>query len=661
MVGEHASTEPGGSTHPITARGVPSGLSDQPSPLIMWMPGGIHEITASRKGQPVTIRVQVDRAAAAAVQQSLRGHLAGRQRPHLDFNHRGAEASGWPTEILWAEQPEPGIYARVEWSDAGRSAIEGRSFRAFSPSFFVDESSVPARVTGAPLNMGGLVNDPAFTQMAPLWARQSHQTNPNMEPNQAAGAAGNSNPNPTQVSAAAGGQPEAVAVVAIQDASPALQQRDADLAAVRAQNASLGEQLTAMRKRAAKSAVEAAVARGAIPAQNVEMQAQWLAQLERDPDSEALLNNIAGNPVLTAGRLTQPAPRGGAVHIAREDSRTVVRAYAAERDPRKRGAIYAADLRDRIQRDETIPIDAANTLGTTATDLVSQRVLDLLVELFPVIRRISTDLSAEAVDLRYGKTINVSLITPPTAGTYHTTNGYVSQAAVASSVPVACDRHKFVQHEFNAEELSGSSLNLFTRHAPGMAYALGLEFVTYLYGLIVKASFTTETIRTLANMDRTAVIALGTALTKRNVPQMGRTLLLNPDYTGALFEDASIVSLAAFNQPDIITRGRLPMVHGFEPFEAPSLPTAENLVGFGFTSDALAMVARTPSEYATALPGVTGGGVTSTIIEPNTGLACMKVDFVDHQKGFAYSRLAWMYGAAKGQVASGQRLVSAAS
>lgn len=636
------------------------GLSAQPAPLIMWMPGGLHEITASRGGKPVTVRVQVDRAGAAAAQQSLREHLeAGRQRPFFDFNHGGGEASAWPTEIIWSETPEPGIYARVEWSDAGRAAVQGRTYRAFSPSFFVDGAD-PARVTGAPLNMGGLVNDPAFGHIAPLWARNTKPHQQAMEENNKAGAAGtsaNPNANPTGTT---NGAPGSVAVVEIQDATQALRQRDNDLAAVKAENAKLSEQVAAMRKDQAKTAVEAAVARGAIPAQAEEVKAKWTAQIERDPEAAALLALVPGNPSLSASRITQPVvPASSSVQVIREDSRVIIRAYAQEKDPRKRGAIYAADLRSRIEKDEPMPIDAANTLGTTATDIVSQRVLDLLVELFPVVRRISTDLSAEAVDLRYGKTINVSLITPPTAGTYHTTNGYVSQAAVATSVPVACDRHKFVQHEFHAEELSGSSLNLFTRHAPGMAYALGLEFVTYLYSLITEANFANETVKTLANFDRTGVIAIGTALTKRKVPMMGRTLLLTPDYCGALFEDASIVSLAAFNQPDIITRGRLPEVHGFQPFEALSLPTAENLTGFGFTPDALAMVARVPSEYATALPGVTGGGVTSTIIEPNTGLACMKVDFVDHQKGFAYSRLAWMYGAAKGQTESGQRLVSA--
>jgi hypothetical protein len=60
---------------------------------------------------------------------------------------------------------------RIEWSKAGAEAVQGKMYRAFSPSFFVDSPKAnPAKVTGAPLDMGALTNDPAFKKISPLWA-----------------------------------------------------------------------------------------------------------------------------------------------------------------------------------------------------------------------------------------------------------------------------------------------------------------------------------------------------------------------------------------------------------------------------------------------------------------------------------------------------------
>ncbi len=140
---------------------------------IMWMPGGTHTINATRNGKPTRLTVQVDRQTAATMQQALGRHLAASaHRPYLDLNHDDAEASGWVTGFAWRDGDLPGVYASVSWSEAGRAAITGRTYRAFSPQFYPDKSN-PARVVGAPLNMGGLVNDPAFKAVAPLFAKRA--------------------------------------------------------------------------------------------------------------------------------------------------------------------------------------------------------------------------------------------------------------------------------------------------------------------------------------------------------------------------------------------------------------------------------------------------------------------------------------------------------
>lgn len=671
---------------------------------IQWMPGGVHEIVASQGGKPVRRRVLVDRGTAAAAQRSLDRYLAaGRQRPFLDFDHLTGQAAAWVTAFAWRDDPEPGVYVEVEWSKPGEEAVMGKAYRAFSPAFFVDASD-PSRVTGTPFVMGGLVNDPAFRGIQPLWAKSAVPSHVGRHPNMnkrnqliallgaiaalqqartlLAAKAGDENAQAilakdteinakltearqlqADIDADRGPGEGADLKVEVNDATAALQAKDSQIAELQGKVATLEADRATRAKADAKSAIEAAVARGAIPAADTAIQARWVETIERDPSAAELLAKLPGSALLTAGRLTSSQPLGqggGSVTISREDSLQVLKAYSGERDSVRRAEIYGREIRARIEAGETLPIQAAtNTLGTLAADLVAQRALDLLLLQFPVLTRISTDFSAEA--LKFGKKLTTRIVSIPTVGTYHATNGYVSQDTTTTDVDVTLDQHKFVQHEFGANELSGTTRNLFSEQAPGMAYALGKDLVEALYALTTAANYSAAaTTITLANFDRAGVIKVGKALFNRGVPEMGRVLLLNPDYYAALHEDPAVVSLAAYQQSSVITEGKLPRIDGFEVFRAVNLPTTGNLTGFGFHPAAWAMVVRLPSEYASALPGANGGGIVNVITEPNTGLSIQQVLFLNHQLGKAYSRLAWMFGVAKAQTDAGQRLISAA-
>lgn len=686
----------------IVARFTPLGLGDSATAprWIQWMPGGVHEIAASQGGKPVRVRVQVDRQTAVAAQQAL-GRLtaAGRQRPFFDFDHANGRAAGWPTAFEWRDVPEPGVYAEVEWSASGTEAIRGRDYRAFSPAFFVDSNN-PARVTGIPMNAGALVNDPAFRQIAPIWSKAApNQPNRSMnhrkkliaclaaiaalqnqrkilaaQPDQAAAGAAiaakdseiqekfvEAGQLQAEIDAEAGHAPDSGAInpvrVEIADATAALEAKDTEIAELRSKVLKAENDLKARREQDADSAVKAAVARGAVPAANADLQKAWRDDLVANPEAVRRLEAIPSNPALQA-RLTSPQAAG--VVITREDSQVVLKAYHDERDPVARGRIYARDIRSRIERGEDLPILAAtNTLGTLAADLVSQRALDLLILQFPMLSSISTDFSAEPI--KYGKQISTRIVSIPTVGTYHTTNGYVSQDTTTTDVDVTIDSHKFVQHEFGANELSGTTRNLWTEMAPAMAYALGKDLVDALYALITAANYTNAaTTITAANFDRAGVIKVAKALTGRGVPNVNRALLLNSDYYAALMEDPAIVSLAAYQQAAVITQGQLPPVHNFRVYEAVNMPTTGNLTGFGVYPSAWAMAVRLPAEYANSVPGASGGGVVNVITEPNTGLSVHQVMFIDHKLGKAYGRVAWMFGVAKADINAGQRLISAA-
>lgn len=148
---------------------------------IQWMPPGEHDITPSRNGKPIQLKVKVNQAAAAAVKESLDALKKEGKRPYLDFNHDGGKASALVNDIFWAgDDPETGgIRARITWTSSGKEAVEGKDFQFFSPSFFIDAKS--DQITGAPVNFGGLVNEPAFTKIMPLVAKDNTEPKEKMK------------------------------------------------------------------------------------------------------------------------------------------------------------------------------------------------------------------------------------------------------------------------------------------------------------------------------------------------------------------------------------------------------------------------------------------------------------------------------------------------
>ena len=357
------------------------------------------------------------------------------------------------------------------------------------------------------------------------------------------------------------------------------------------------------------------------------------------------------------------------IRTIRPSIECAVGGYAMAQSPKERGAIYSREIRKLMSDDpaglETV-IRAANTLGTSVGTLIVQRCLDLLKIEFPLLERISTRFDDNGRPARYGEVLKTRLITIPTVETYSTSTGYPVSAATATDVAVTINLHKCIQVAFNANELAGTRRLLFGEQEPAMHYALGKDLMDALYALITVGNFPNATTCALVDFRRSAVIAVGAAMADpdRNANTGRRSLLISPDYYGQLAEDITIVGNA--NNPaggTAIGTGILPMVHGFLPIEAPNLPSADNLVGFGCRADALALAACVPGDY-TQIPGfgpIPSDGVVDYVSSPDTGLTVMVVHFVNHLLGLSYMRLAWMYGVAVWNPVCGQRLVSAQS
>lgn len=349
-----------------------------------------------------------------------------------------------------------------------------------------------------------------------------------------------------------------------------------------------------------------------------------------------------------------------AVRITRDDSHTILRAYHRERDPRAKGEIFARDLAKRIADKEELPIFAAsiNTMGTLAGEIVAQQALELLTLEEPTLGAFSTDFTDENAKL--GQQITSRIVGIPTASDYDVDTGYVSNASMFVDVPLTLSKHGFTQAEFNANELAGTSRGLFDEIAPAQADRIGTDAIAVGLAVITAANFTETSIDEAdINFDLATVTRISGALRDRGV-RRNRSLLLSGAYYDKLFSDSTIANLAAQQRANLVESDEMIPLRGFNVLRCPTLPATGNLTGFGCGKSSVVVAGRLPGGYASALPGVTGGGTSQVITNSKSGLSVHLVQFVDHLKGKAYSRMAYIFGAAVGQQRAGQILRSSA-
>lgn len=259
---------------------------------IQYMPPGRHDIVSTNPvdGKPKQLTVTVDEAVAAKLKMSLDQYLAkaaggSGDVPYIDFNHHDGPAAGHVQELYWGgdDPAKGGVRAKVRLTQPGLEAIQGRAYRRFSPSFYVDDSN---NIRAASLNMGGLVNRAAFRDIEAIWSRGA-------EP-----CGENGGVMSTNSSSAASGSTE-------------LEALRAELAAARAENETLKQRLGDQALVTAKAAVQAAIDAGRLAPQATAVHEKWTQLCAREPQSIELLQAL---PVTVAvpGRITQgagPAPK----------------------------------------------------------------------------------------------------------------------------------------------------------------------------------------------------------------------------------------------------------------------------------------------------------------------------------------------------------------
>src|SRR6266478_3897664 len=302
---------------------------------ILFLPVGLHAITPVSGGIGRPIKVKVDQASALAIQKQLGLLMSRHKRPYFDFNHEDGPASFWPEDFIW--RSGEGIIAKGEWSRRGKTAVEGKDFRAFSPVFHVDNKRndpaiVVCKETADP-NMGGLVNNPAFDNL-PLWAKNAGQSSNTPEQPAITSAPAETNGEieemtAEEIAALRAKQQELETKVeglsalvskdtedgkdtsTLETAEAELRATAAELKAAESQ-AKIDEQSKIISKRNkldAEAAVKAAILRGAILPKDVRTQSELIARATADPSFIEVINRMQGKGTALHDRITASSSR----------------------------------------------------------------------------------------------------------------------------------------------------------------------------------------------------------------------------------------------------------------------------------------------------------------------------------------------------------------
>ena len=300
-------------------------------------------------------------------------------------------------------------------------------------------------------------------------------------------------------------------------------------------------------------------------------------------------------------------------------------------------------------RNCTVGVQAANALGTLNGSLITQNYLSLLKAKLPSLSSFSTDFSSDSAKLNQtiiGRTRGI-----PAVQQYSANTGYAAAPVTDTDIPVTITSHGYCQFDYNANELASTGRNLFAEQSEGALYSLAKSLVDSVLALFTTANFSNgaqKTVVTAGNWNRVALLNARAALVTRHVSVLKGFALQNPTYFGALSQDPAIVSLATFQEPDIITEGTLPRISGIRPIEYADFPAnGINLAAIVGAPDCAIIAARLPYDYVDAQVGSNYGAV-SQVTDADSGLSVMLTQYVNHDAGVSRYRVAVMVGSAVG-------------
>ena len=271
---------------------------------IVYLPEGKHRISATVGGKPKTVDVEINSTIAASFQSGLSKRFESNVRPFAGFDHVAGAASFIPTAFRYEEGV--GLVLDVEWTEAGRRAIEGRDYSYFSPTFLLSKDGIPTGLADRG-EIGSLVNDPAFVEIPRIAASHSNTEEIMIEHLIELGLVEASQDVETAMAAAktslatlreSASTAETVQAAAVEAAAD-YDKMKARMTELEEENAKLKKGMSDKASAAADHAIDEAVKAGRIAPQDEATKSFWRSSILADESSAIILASIPANPALS--------------------------------------------------------------------------------------------------------------------------------------------------------------------------------------------------------------------------------------------------------------------------------------------------------------------------------------------------------------------------
>ena len=316
--------------------------------------------------------------------------------------------------------------------------------------------------------------------------------------------------------------------------------------------------------------------------------------------------------------------------------------------------------------------DPFNQLGTLNGTLTLMRALPLYAYDYPELKAMWTDFS-DTPGL-FEQTETTRIITVPAIEKYNTEKDATGRplgwstvsAAQTMDASLTLTDYIGVPIVMGEDTLSSTNRRIFDEMAAAGMKAMGGYFTGMMTTLLTQANFNAyaavtndnpQTVpiayatypRSLQDFSMTDLDHLSAIFTQCKVPRSDRGILLNPMYYAKLRSDPRLSFFFAASQGNpMLTQQKLPDgLSGFFPYEAPYLPSTNNLTFFPFHKSGIILKSRVPTDFSGVL-GVTIPGSVTIVTEPDTKMSVALVQYVNLTQNYAEWRPEVQLGVAKG-------------
>jgi hypothetical protein len=232
----------------------------------------------------------------------------------------------------------------------------------------------------------------------------------------------------------------------------------------------------------------------------------------------------------------------------------------------------------------------ATTLNDVSARIFSTALITEGNKVLAPLQAFSLDLSREVVNAK-GDTVEATVFGATTAAAFNkTSNNYGTAQGSTRSVPVVMSTHLKDSFAIDDAKALSSPVPYFTGAGKASAEALGAGILDTVFALLTVAKFSQESVLTLASIAKLNFAGLRKIATDAKINPRQAALVLSSDYFSALL---ALLDSNTYGGTEAIRTGVVPGLFGFSKVvEAPSLPTAENLIGYICRPEALAVAGR---------------------------------------------------------------------